>query len=225
MPLEDMNKKINKAFEKLKITSEDNEDTIIEQGDYSHFTPLILSVINDVRKKKKHPDNSSIYDYIMKTQASNADEHCTKNVSFPLRKSLMENFIFCADIVLIESVIVKPILEGKIVNKKTPQGLDSFYNSTNEIDNIQYNHSQTQLQGTNLSDINSSFLSETASSIDKNLQTPIRKSSFTISEERNNQNNNENPSDNPTFKENTPVFIQIWTPLSLKPKVKICYTF
>ena len=29
------------AFEKLKITSEENKDTIIEQDDYLHFTPLI----------------------------------------------------------------------------------------------------------------------------------------------------------------------------------------
>ena len=68
MSLEDMNKDMNTAFEKLKITSEENEDTIIEQSDYSHFTPLILIL----RKKKKRPDISSIYDYIMKTQASNA---------------------------------------------------------------------------------------------------------------------------------------------------------
>ena len=62
------------AFEKLKITSEENEDSLIEQSDYSHFTPLILSVIKDIREQKKHPDTSSIYDYVMKTQASNADK-------------------------------------------------------------------------------------------------------------------------------------------------------
>ena len=31
---------------------------MIEQGDYSHFTPLILSAINDIREKKKRPDTS-----------------------------------------------------------------------------------------------------------------------------------------------------------------------
>ena len=61
-----MNKDINMAYEKLKITSEENEDTIIELGDYSHFTPLILSTLNDIREKKKRLDTSSIYDYIMK---------------------------------------------------------------------------------------------------------------------------------------------------------------
>ena len=65
MSLEDMNRDINSAFEKLNITSEGNEDTIIEQGDYSLFIPLILSAINDVKEKKKRHDTSSIYDYIM----------------------------------------------------------------------------------------------------------------------------------------------------------------
>ena len=52
MQLEDMDKYINTAFEKLKITSGENEDTI---GDYSHFKPLILSAINNTKKKKKRP--------------------------------------------------------------------------------------------------------------------------------------------------------------------------
>ena len=56
-----------------------------------------------------------------------------------------------------------------------------------------------QLQSTNSADINSSFLNETAPSIDKNLQTPIRESSIT----NNVVVNIEIPSDNPTFKENT----------------------
>ena len=60
-----MNKDINSAFEKLNITSEGNEDTIIEQGDYSHFIPLILYAINDVKEKKKRHDTSFIYAYIM----------------------------------------------------------------------------------------------------------------------------------------------------------------
>ena len=111
----------------------------------------------------------------MKTQASNADK------------------------VLTDSVIVKLILEGKIINKKTLQGLDSFYNSAKEIDNIQYDHSQNQLQSTNMTDINSSFFSETAPSVDKNLQTPIRESSITKTV----VSNIEIPSDNPTFKDNT----------------------
>ena len=41
---------------------EENDDTVIEQGDYSHFTPFILSDINDVSEKKKQLDISSICD-------------------------------------------------------------------------------------------------------------------------------------------------------------------
>ena len=108
----------------------------------------------------------------MKTQASNADK------------------------ALINSGIVKLTLEGKIINKKTPQRLDSFYNFTKEIDNIQYNYSQNQLQSTNSSDINSSFLSEAAASVDKILQTPVRRSSITNSA----ASNIEIPSENSTFK-------------------------
>ena len=50
----------------------------------------------------------------MKTQASNTDK------------------------VLIESVIAKLKIEGKIVNNKTLQDLDSFCNSTKVIKNIQH---------------------------------------------------------------------------------------
>ena len=46
---------------------------------------------------------------------------------------------------LIDSVIVKLTLERKIINKKTPQSLDSFYNSTKVIDNIQFDYSHNQL--------------------------------------------------------------------------------
>ena len=95
-----MNKYINTAFEKLKIMSEEN--TIIEKGDYSHFTPLTLSAINDIKEKKKRPDTCSIYDYIMKTQASNADKP------------------------FIDSVIVKLTLEGKIIHKKPHKAWTHF---------------------------------------------------------------------------------------------------
>ena len=53
-------------------------------------------------KKKKGPDIDAIHDYIMKTEASNAD------------KTLKEN--------LVKELIKQNIL----INKKTIQGLDSF---------------------------------------------------------------------------------------------------
>ena len=81
-----MNKDINTTFEKLKITSEENEDSVIKQGDYLHFTPLILLVIKDIREKEKRPDTSSIYDYIMKMQASNADKALIDSVVVKLKQ-------------------------------------------------------------------------------------------------------------------------------------------
>ena len=76
------------------------------------------------------------------------------------------------------------------------------------------------MQSTNSSDINSSFLSEAAASVDKNLQTPIGESSVTNSV----VSNIEIPSENPTF-ETLAIFIQISTPLNLNPTAMIRYTF
>ena len=88
-----------------------------------------------------------------------------------------------ADKVLIEIVIVK--LEGKVANKKKPQDLASFYNSTNVIDNIQ--HGPSQNHSINSCNINSSILSETSLSTENNLQTPIREISVSNSEVPENQ--------------------------------------
>ena len=77
-------------------------------------------------------------------------------------------------LIFIDSVVVKLTLEGKI-NKKTPQGLDSFYNSTKEIGNIRYDHSQNQLQSTNSSDISSPFPLDTVPSMIKLYRHPYAK--------------------------------------------------
>ena len=81
-----------------------------------------------------------------------------------------------ADKVLIESVIIKPTLEGKIVNKKTP-GFDCFYNSAKVIINIQHDLSQNQC--INLYNIKSSIYSESSPLIEHNLQTHVHESSIT----------------------------------------------
>ena len=88
-----------------------------------------------------------------------------------------------ADKVLIEIVIVK--LEGKVANKKNPEDLASFYNSTNVIDNIQ--HGPSQNHSINSCNINLSILSETSLSTENNLQTPIREISVSNSEVPENQ--------------------------------------
>ena len=99
---------INTAFNNLslnqniikEITSSENEsrDSVL-----STFKPLVLSAIDILCNKKKRPDVDSIYDHIIKTQASNADR------------------------VLIESVVTNLIKENLIINKKTPSGFDSFF--------------------------------------------------------------------------------------------------
>ena len=83
---------------------------------------------------------------------------------------------------------------------------------------MQYDPPQNQTQNTNSSDTNSSFLSETAPSIDNNRQAPIRESSITNSEVPNNQINIENPSNNPTFTENTPHILTNIDTSKLKPE-------
>ena len=63
----------------------------------------ILNAIEIIRnKEKKRPDIDTIYDYIMRTEASNTD------------------------ITLIENVVKELIRQNILINKKTTQGLDSF---------------------------------------------------------------------------------------------------
>ena len=67
------------------------------------FTPKILNAIEIIRdKKKKRPDIDTMHDYIMKTEASNADE------------------------TLIENLVKEGIKQNRLINKKATQGLDSF---------------------------------------------------------------------------------------------------
>ena len=106
-----------------------------------------------------------------------------------------------ADKVLIKIVIVKIAAKYITLNKKVTQGLDSFYNSTKLIYNI--HHDNLQNHSINSFDVTSSILSKTSPSIEKDLQTRIRKSSISNSEVPENQINNENQSGNSAIKENT----------------------
>lgn len=110
--------------------------------------------INDTSEKRKRPKSSFIYDYIMKTQALNADK------------------------VLIKSIIVKLTLEDKTVTPLSPQDKDSFYNSAKVTDSTRYDPSQNQIHCINSSDISSSIYSETTLSVENNLPTLIREGSM-----------------------------------------------
>lgn len=75
--------------------------------DFSDHEPIILNAIKGIRTKKKRPDVNSIHDFVMNNGASNVD------------KTFIQN--------LIDNLIEK----DKILNRKTPQGLDSFYINSN----------------------------------------------------------------------------------------------
>ena len=67
------------------------------------FKPKVLNAINKIRESKKRPDNYSILDYIIKTEASNVDKP------------------------LIISITNELVNQNLIENKKTRQGLDSLH--------------------------------------------------------------------------------------------------
>ena len=99
---------INSAFNNLslnhsiikEITNSENEgsDSVL-----STSKPIFLSAIGILREKKKRSDVDSIYNHIIKTQASNADK------------------------LLIESVVTNLMKDNLIINKKTTSGFDSFF--------------------------------------------------------------------------------------------------
>ena len=130
---------------------------------------------------------------------------------------------FSTDKALIESVIVKLTLEGKVVNEKVPQSLDCFYNCTKVIYNIQHDPSQNHYK--NSYKISCPILSESSPSIGNSLKTAVSESYLSNSQVPENKINIENPSDNSAFEKTLNIFIQISAPLNVNPKVMKCYTF
>ena len=93
---------ITDEFEKLSVSPEEkqSDDT---RSMFLLFKPKVLNAINNIRESKKRPDNDSILDYIIKTEASNVDK------------------------LLIISITNKLINQNLIENKKTREGLDSLH--------------------------------------------------------------------------------------------------
>ena len=93
---------ITDEFEKLSVSPEE------KQSDDAHsmfllFKTKVLNAIKKIRESKKRPDNDSILDYIIKTEAS----HVGKSLIISITNELMnQNFI--------ENMIAR-------------QGLDSFH--------------------------------------------------------------------------------------------------
>ena len=92
---------MNSAFEKLRIASDESDRNCSNELDI--LKPKILHAIDQIRQRKKRPDTDSIYDFIARTCATNINKE------------------------LIEVVIEELIAQNDIFNKKTAQGLDSFY--------------------------------------------------------------------------------------------------
>ena len=96
-------KDISNAFNKLKIVRDDRKIDDVNDVTLSLFELKILNVIDQIKQKKKRPDVNTIYEYLSKTEASNADKQ------------------------LIETILGNLIETNIIVNKKTPKGLVSFH--------------------------------------------------------------------------------------------------
>ena len=108
MSLETSDKELTTALERLSITIEIT--TINNENIFTILTQKVFDAIDTIRLKKKHPELESISDHIKKTGVFEFD----KNV--------------------IEKAISELVKLNLIKNKKTPQGLDSFYRtSRNEI--------------------------------------------------------------------------------------------
>ena len=108
MSLESSDKELTTALEELSIT---NEITPIKnENNVTILTQNVFDAIDSIRLKKKRPDLESISDHIKKTGVFEFDKNS------------------------IEKAISELVKLNLIMNKKTPQGLDSFYRkSRNEI--------------------------------------------------------------------------------------------
>ena len=73
-------KDISNAFDKLKITRDDRKTDDVNDVILSLFKPKILNAIDQIKQKKKRPDLNTIYEYLSKTEASNADKQLIETI-------------------------------------------------------------------------------------------------------------------------------------------------
>ena len=92
---------MNSDFEKLRIATGESDRNCSNKLDI--LKPKIVHTIDQIHQRKKCPDSDSIYDFITGTRAININK------------------------VLIEVVIEELIAQNDIFNKKSAQGLTSFY--------------------------------------------------------------------------------------------------
>ena len=92
---------MNSAFEKLSIATGESDRNCSNKLDI--LKPKIVHIIDQIHQRKKSSDTDSIYNFITGTRETNINKE------------------------LIEVVIEELIAQNDIFNKKTAQGLDSFY--------------------------------------------------------------------------------------------------
>ena len=73
-------KDISNAFDKLKITRDDRKTDDVNDVTLSLFKPKILNAVDQIKQKKKRPDLNTIYEYLSKTEASNADKQLIETI-------------------------------------------------------------------------------------------------------------------------------------------------
>ena len=119
MSLETSDKELTTALERLSITNEIT--TINNENNVTILTQNVFDAIDSIRLKKKCPDLQSISDHIKKTGIFEFDKNST------------------------EKAILELVKFNLTMNKKTPQGLDSFYRtSRNEIITCQMENLSTK---------------------------------------------------------------------------------
>ena len=87
----------------MEITDSNHLSNVNDVNHMSLLKNKVTEIINRIRDSKKRPDLNSIYDQFMRTGASNINKE------------------------YIESIIMELLIEGRIINKKTTKGQDSFY--------------------------------------------------------------------------------------------------
>ena len=86
MAIESPEKVISTAFEKLAITSNSGDHCITPATIFLHSKSKILAAIHEIKEKKRCPDINEIYEYVMKSKASNADKYLIEVIIAELTK-------------------------------------------------------------------------------------------------------------------------------------------
>ena len=145
------NQHINTMLENLTITTKKIAIYLTQQKISTYYEDKIFSAIKYIRDTKQRPDLDAIFKHIAKNEASN----------------ISKDFI--------EDSMTKLMKEGKIINKKTSEGLDSFYSN---IKNQEHHMSLSKLESQSKDQTSIAIPNQIDVNITKHqheLETPIAK--------------------------------------------------